>query len=1285
MRVGAIRWAVVVAAAAGMTLAATGVAVADTGGQAVAFQVDAAHDGYQPNPGLTPPLTEQWSTTFSSAVSYPVVVGDLVFVTQGSSMVAFNLQTGALRMGLGLSGTVGPPVYDNGQIYAMNTSGDVWAIDPNNGNQLWSQDLSGYQSSFSGDLTSADGFVYVTSTSGELFALSEATGQLVWDSSMQNGGSSSPAVDASGVYTTDTCDQYYDFVPTSGTLSWQYSTDCGATGGGTPVLGDGNLYGVDGSSGNVILSADPGDDIGSFAASVPPAIANGVLYTLDDGTLEAISDGGEGAVSWSFTGDGDLDTSPLVAGSVVYVGSSAGKLYGLDASTGSELWSTSAGAGIDPPGGVHNPGLEVGDETLLVPAGDQLTAYSDGPRTVDHLDITTPGTAPVGQPVTLIATVSATDGSGSVSFDDDGVPISDCGSVPLVLASGTATATCTTATLPIGSDSIAAEYTGDSSYTSSLGSNEVTIGEATAMSVGVSVSQIPWTGGVATLTATVQNAEGQPVSGDDVWFYAEAGNLGVTVGPTTDEGNGTYTATVTSNGENEGPVTITGIDLSSGLTESVTLDLVGPYTWTGGSTTLSWSAGANWDGLIAPSGTVGTLTFPNLSSACVSGTSPDACYDANNDTADLSAQGLDVDSNDAYDITGDAVTLGSGGLDVTSPDGDGNPPTFDLPITLGAPQTWTIGEGPVVFNGAVTGNQDLALNFDTGSIDPWSAMDVGDITAHGTGGLYLDGDTAVNSTDLDPITVSNGAGVEADQTDNTVAPLTVGSDGWVSVGGIDNGGGELAVNGVTTFAANSQLDLAIDAPGTIAGLDYSQLTATGDVNLNGATLDVSQGADADGNCDDLQPGHTLTLVSTSGGTISGSFSNYANSAPVDIVDDCNSSNQDASGMLNYSPSAVTLTITNGGTAGQVPVELASPSISGAPEEGQPLQANPGTWQQATSFTYSWWACGTTTCNEIPGATSSSFVPTSAQVGDEIAVIVTAVGTGGSDTDAAQTTTVVTIEPVPAVTGAPTAVGSTTVGEVLTATTGTWTNSPTYYAYQWERCASTGIGCAAIGGANTGSYKLTADDLGSTIEIQITASNDGGTGSAARSAPTAVVSNTSVTPQASTTPSVSITTIRSMLKQILTPTGKQATGKEILKLHGYTFRLSARAAGQLTVLWTALIKHRTATLASASVTISAAQTVGVKVALTTEGTADLKRHPGLKINVETGFKASGLGQVKEFGSFNLAGQAGSSISRRQLRVLCLRAARSEARAPACLPVARGESQRATAEALGIVKR
>ncbi len=77
-------------------------------------------------------------------------------------------------------------------------------------------------------------------------------------------------------------------------------------------------------------------------------------------------------------------------------------------------------------------------------------------------------------------------------------------------------------------------------------------------------------------------------------------------------------------------------------------------------------------------------------------------------------------------------------------------------------------------------------------------------------------------------------------------------------------------------------------------------------------------------------------------------------------------------------------------------------------------------------------------------------------------------------------------------------------QTLSATAGSWTNSPTSTADQWERCNAAGASCSAIEGATGQSYTLTAGDVGATIRLQEIASNADGVGAPADSPASAVV-------------------------------------------------------------------------------------------------------------------------------------------------------------------------------------
>jgi hypothetical protein len=86
---------------------------------------------------------------------------------------------------------------------------------------------------------------------------------------------------------------------------------------------------------------------------------------------------------------------------------------------------------------------------------------------------------------------------------------------------------------------------------------------------------------------------------------------------------------------------------------------------------------------------------------------------------------------------------------------------------------------------------------------------------------------------------------------------------------------------------------------------------------------------------------------------------------------------------------------------------------------------------------------------------------------------------------------------------PTIAGAARAGTVLTASSGSWRNGPTAYAYRWSRCDPAGAGCVRLPGATLATYAVSAADVGATLRVTVTARNGAGRVSAI-SPPTAVV-------------------------------------------------------------------------------------------------------------------------------------------------------------------------------------
>ena len=96
---------------------------------------------------------------------------------------------------------------------------------------------------------------------------------------------------------------------------------------------------------------------------------------------------------------------------------------------------------------------------------------------------------------------------------------------------------------------------------------------------------------------------------------------------------------------------------------------------------------------------------------------------------------------------------------------------------------------------------------------------------------------------------------------------------------------------------------------------------------------------------------------------------------------------------------------------------------------------------------------------------------------------------------------------PVSTTRPTISGAARVGHRLSAKTASWTENPTGYAYQWQRCYSfwwNDTTCSAIPGATGPEYTVGWRDLASRLRVAVTASNSAGSSAAADSRETASV-------------------------------------------------------------------------------------------------------------------------------------------------------------------------------------
>ena len=181
----------------------------------------------------------------------------------------------------------------------------------------------------------------------------------------------------------------------------------------------------------------------------------------------------------------------------------------------------------------------------------------------------------------------------------------------------------------------------------------------------------------------------------------------------------------------------------------------------------------------------------------------------------------------------------------------------------------------------------------------------------------------------------------------------------------------------------------------------------------------------------------------------------------------------------------------------------APTISGTAEIGQTLTADTSGIADVDGlttpdYTYQWvWEDGTDT--DISGATSSAYTLVAADVGKTIKVRVS------SPTTPASPETLTSAAASTPATGVPTISGTAEIGQTLTADTSGIADvnglTTPDYTYQWVRVDGTD---ADISGATSSAYTLVAANLGKTIKVRVSFTDDAGYSETLTSAATTVV-------------------------------------------------------------------------------------------------------------------------------------------------------------------------------------
>ncbi|TFH25372.1 hypothetical protein E4G67_01055 [Candidatus Bathyarchaeota archaeon] len=206
-----------------------------------------------------------------------------------------------------------------------------------------------------------NGIAYVGSQDKSIYALGAWSGNLIWKFTTQDAQVSSPAIVNGKVYTGGDDGYVYCLDAYTGALNWKtfVNGDLPYTYGSfvlksSPAVFDGKVF--VGSLNNYMyaLNAKSGDVVWKFKTdgpilSSPAVVEGGVYFTSEEPTSGVLYrlDSSSGSVIWKlplpyeyqFTGGTEMIGSPSVANGMVFASSNLRTYYGLNATSGSIIWT----------------------------------------------------------------------------------------------------------------------------------------------------------------------------------------------------------------------------------------------------------------------------------------------------------------------------------------------------------------------------------------------------------------------------------------------------------------------------------------------------------------------------------------------------------------------------------------------------------------------------------------------------------------------------------------------------------------------------------------------------------------------------------------------------------------------------------------------------------------------------------------------------------------------------------------------------------------------------------
>lgn len=318
-----------------------------------------------------------WSFDAKAPMDSSVVVADdmVYFGCEDNNVYCLYASNGSEKWNFTTGNIVSctPAVVDD-VVYVGSTDRKFYAIDADSKQELWNYSLPGFSSQIISSPAYSNDIIFFGADDGTLYALNTTTHDLEWEFPTGDWVQSSPAVDWPYVYVGSVSGKVFCIWANNGTEKWVFTPSGSLEFYSSPTIsnnalfigaGDysnnGTLFSLDCETGEVIWTFYPPGEGRYYEVYSSAAVHNNSVFThtwygetnsANTGMLYALPEvdpNGDGNISldeikWEFpTYDFEGGSSPSIADNKVFVGSTDGKLYCLDESTGLVLWNLTTG------------------------------------------------------------------------------------------------------------------------------------------------------------------------------------------------------------------------------------------------------------------------------------------------------------------------------------------------------------------------------------------------------------------------------------------------------------------------------------------------------------------------------------------------------------------------------------------------------------------------------------------------------------------------------------------------------------------------------------------------------------------------------------------------------------------------------------------------------------------------------------------------------------------------------------------------------------------------------